>query len=172
MSENITIAIIAALGGGAVGGIVVTFLSFWIDIWRNSIKNKSKKKFIIKGAFSEILDAKNYLEHSLELIKYIREQKNNGKGDKKIDPKDIRKQIDSLSYERIQHLHDNIYLKPKEFKFASEIYQLKEIKSFLQMQADLAIDHKKSEEDFFKVIEECYNKINDIKKLASEFLNI
>jgi len=75
MSENITIAIIAALGGGAMGGIVVTFFSFWIDIWRNSIKNKSKKKFIIKGVFSEILDAKNYLEHSLELIGHIREQK-------------------------------------------------------------------------------------------------
>ena len=100
MSENITIAIIAALGGGAIGGIIVTFLSFWTDIWRNSIKNRGKKKFIIKGVFSEILDAKNYLEHSLELVKYIRGQKSKSNGNR-INSKDIRRKIDRISINKI-----------------------------------------------------------------------
>jgi len=52
------------------------------------------------------------------------------------------------------------------------MYQVKEIKSYLQMQADLVIEHKKTEEDFFNVIKECYYKIKDMNKFASEFLNI
>ena len=52
------------------------------------------------------------------------------------------------------------------------MYQVKEMKSYLQMQADLVIDQKRTEEDFFKVIEESYSKIKNIEKVASSFLNI
>lgn len=148
-----------------MAGIVVSFLSFWIDIWRNSIKNKNKKKFIIKGAFSEIIDAKNYLGHSLELIKYIKEE---DIGEDKIINflKDIRKQIDSIDFTKIQHLHENIYLTLDEFAFSKLIYQIKDIKSNLQMHANLAIERKRNEADFFQLIEDCYNRITDLIKSA------
>ena len=165
MSENITIAIIAAFGGG----IVVSLLSFWIDIWRNSIKNKIKKKYYIRAAYSELLDTKNYLKHSVDLIRYTIENKDN-KDINRIDLIDIRRQIESISFNKIQHLYEDIFLKPVEFDFAKKIYQVKEIKSYLQLQADLTFDKKKTENDFFKIVEDCYNEIKIIKKFSLDFL--
>ena len=130
-----------------------------------------KVKIILQNNYyfiGSVIDAE---ENSLELIRYIREQKNNNTLKDKINSTDIRRQIDSLSFNKIQHLYDNIYLNPEEFNFASKIYKVKEIKSYLQMQADLAIDNKKPEEDFFKIIEECCNKIKDINNFAREFLS-
>jgi len=169
MGEGIIIAIIATFGSLNILSLFVPFISAKVAVRKENTKNKNKKMFLMKGAFAEIRDAKKYLENSLELIAFIREQKDIDI-EEKIKSADIRKQIDSISHSSIQHLYDNIFLEPEDFNYANKIYPVKEIKSHLQMLADLAIENKKSEEYFFEVIKESDNKIKVIENFASGFL--